>query len=250
VIGSCLDTVVLALLAEALVDYLAVLAYIVNINAYFFHPALKAYKGQAPELLALQKEQKKKGRDSLSSVGQVIGAYQSEVLSSAFREKDGRTELTVDLQKVPLYEDCSGGTLLNSSIYAFVEDIAFALADGQEFTLRFLYPAGTAPEEKAKIASIFKAHYAIKYKNIRDRLTKEMVLAISFVFIGFLLITIHLPYVAANSDSVYGEMLDIFGWVFTWEAVEILCVNSLDNQNELKRYRSLYNAEVADEKDK
>jgi hypothetical protein len=39
-------------------------------------------------------------------------------------------------------------------------------------------------------------------------------------------------------------MLDIFGWVFTWEAVEILCVNQVERQAELHRYRTLYTASI------
>lgn len=222
------------------------LAYIVDINAYFFRKKTLSLLDSS----TLSKEEKKERR--VASNGEVenleatISAYQKTYLAPCFKTQDNRLVLTVDLQGIDLYEPCSSATLLNGSIYSFVEDIAFLLAEGEELSLHFLYKEGTSEEEKKKIQTLFKAHYAILYKNVRDRLSKEMILAIIFVFIGFLLIAFHLPYVNANSNSVYGEMLDIFGWVFTWEAVEILAVNSLANSSEVRKYKALYSAQVAD----
>jgi hypothetical protein len=222
------------------------LAYIVDINAYFFRKKSAALFDES----SLSKEEKKARRASSNqeteNLESTIIVYQQTYLAPSFKLEGNRLVLTVDLQNIDLYEPCSSGTLLNSGIYSFVEDIAFLLAEGEELSLHFLYKEGTSSEEKTKIQAIFKAHYAILYKNVRDTLTKEMILAIIFVFVGFLLIAFHLPYVSANSNSVYGEMLDIFGWVFTWEAVEILAVNSLSNSAEVRKYKALYSAKTVD----
>jgi hypothetical protein len=225
---------------------IATLAYLLDINVYFFRK--KDVTAYSIPKAAVSKDAKETKQEALDHVDDVIADYQKGILSSAFEEKDGHLILTVDLRNGPLYEGFSGNTLLDGAIYAFVEDVTFALSNGQELALCFLFPEGMSEDEKAKVKKIFKAHYALAYKNLRDKLTKEMVLAITFIFIGFLLITLHLPYVNANGDSVYGEMLDIFGWVFAWEAIEILCVNAFDNQTELERYRSLYLAKTVDGK--
>lgn len=225
----------------ALINYLAAVAYLVDIDAYFFRKNGQLLK-ETPQARSDRLLMRKSSQKAIASIDEVIARYQQTILSPACHEENGHLVLAVDLTSGNAYEDCSNQTLLSSSIYSYVEDVAFALGAGREVTLRFAFPDGTSEEEKAKIIAIFKAHYAICYRNLRERLTKQMIMAISFVFIGFLLITGHLAYVASNSSSVYGEMLDIFGWVFAWEAIEILCVSSLDNQEELQRTRLLYTA--------
>jgi hypothetical protein len=235
---------VVSLLLSAGVSFLAPITYLTNIKVYFFNTEEKKKGQEKEEELSSSKEFKKYTKESLEKIDDVIYAYQTSILSSSYSEKDGHNELTVDLTSIPLYEDCSNSTLLNQAIYSFVENVAFAFKENFALSVRFLFPSSTSLEERKKVDAIFHAHYAISYKKMLEQLTKEMVLAITFVFIGFLLITFHLPYSNANSNSVYGEMLDIFGWVFTWEAVEILCVNQVERQAELHRYRTLYTASI------
>lgn len=240
------DEATLALLGF-LADLLTMLAFVIDIDAYFFRKDNDSLILRLQESKEQLQQEKTASKKALSSLENTIAEYQSSILPSAFKEENGHLELTIDLKDIPLYEDCSGKTLLNNAIYSFVEDVAFSLAAGHELSIRFLFPDGISAEEKKKVIAIFRAHYAIHYKNLRDKVTREMILAITFVFAGFLLITFHLPYVKADDQSVYGEMLDIFGWVFTWEAVEILCVNSLDNQGELHQYQLLYAAKIIEE---
>jgi hypothetical protein len=239
-VASLIDSPYFVVFVLAISDFVSILAYIVAVNSYFFRSQRQQVRAAATP------KEKEKARESLSLTQKVIADYRESILATSYTEKDGAFVLKVDLTDSPLYQDFSGKTLLNEGLYAFVEDVAFTLAEGQQLTLDFLFPENTSEEEKQKVFAIFKAHYALRYENMRNKLTKEMIMAISFVFVGFLLITVHLPYVAANSSSVYGEMLDIFGWVFTWEAVEILCVNSLDNQGELQRFKALYLARFLD----
>lgn len=227
-------------------DFLAAFAFILDASAYFFHRKDGSLIEDSISRNA-RKAQRKERTAAVNSLDETIALYRKEVLKDTFEKKDGRLILTVDLTSVPFYEDCSKNTLLNSAIYSYVEDVAFALADGEELSLRFLFPEGTPEEEKTKVEKIFHAHYAIRYRDMREKITKTMIIAISFVFIGFLLMTLHLLYTAANSDSVYGEMLDVFGWVFAWEAIEMLCVNSFDTGVDLRHCRSLYMAPAVNE---
>jgi hypothetical protein len=241
------DPISLLFLISSLGNFAASFTYIVDIDAYFFSKGDALIYHRKKETREERLARKEKSKSALEQLDKTITYYRDTILPASFQEKEGSLELLVDLSQSDLYEECSNGTLLNSAIYSFVEDVAFSLAEGHHLSLRFRFPSGLKDEEKKKIESIFRAHYAIRYKSLRDRLTKEMILAITFVFIGFVLITVHLPYVNADSNSVYGEMLDIFGWVFAWEAVEILCVNSLDNQAELHRSQLLYSADIAEE---
>jgi hypothetical protein len=247
IVESVNDPLGLLFLISSVGSFVASFIYIVDIDAYFFSKGDALIYHRKKETREERLDRKEKSRNALGRLDKTISYYRDTILPASFKEKEGSLELLVDLSQSDLYEECSNKTLLNSAIYSFVEDVAFSLAEGHRLSLRFRFPKGLADEEKKRVESIFRAHYAIRYRSLRDRLTKEMILAITFVFIGFVLITLHLPYVNADSNSVYGEMLDIFGWVFTWEAVEILCVNSLENQAELHRSQLLYTAEIAEE---
>jgi drug/metabolite transporter (DMT)-like permease len=86
-------------------------------------------------------------------------------------------------------------------------------------------------------------HYALKYKELRKKMDKQLILSILFIFIGVLILTIHSIYVSLNSTSIYGEVFDIMAWVFVWEAVQTLFVDSLDNRRDLRMYTLLYMAQ-------
>lgn len=189
----------------------------------------------------MTKNDDKKIRDNaIANIDSVLNQYQSNCGSLAFKEEDGHVSLTVDLKAVSLYKDCSNSALLNEDIYDFAEDISRYFDKPKDLTLNFLFADGTSLEDQERVKTIFKAHYASQYKALKEKLQKQLILALGFVFIGFILLTIHLAYTAYNSDSVYGEIIDIFAWVLIWEAAETLFVNSLDNQTDLKKYLLFY----------
>lgn len=69
---------------------------------------------------------------------------------------------------------------------------------------------------------------------------KQLILSILFIFIGFLILTGYTIYKSMNESSVFSEMFDIMAWVFVWEAVQTLFVDSLDNRKEIRMYQLLY----------
>ena len=190
-----------------------------------------------PESCLLMAKNKKQSRnDQLLEVEEAISKYQKGVGSLIMKhDHDGNDELTVDLTEVPLYKDCSRNCLLNPDIYEYVEEAVSLFHRHKQLTLHWVFAPGVEEEEQAKVQMIFRTHYANAYNDLRHKLRKELILAILFVFIGFLFLSFHLPFIKSNEYSVYGEILDIFGWVLIWEAGSIVFVNSLDNSRELNR---------------
>lgn len=174
--------------------------------------------------------------------------YRSTFGSVAMKEgRQGDDEILIDLRGVPLYRECSSGALLNPEIYDYVQELSSFFSKHNHFTIHWLFADDISPEEREKVKKIFRAHYANQHRSLARRLQKEALLALLFIFVGFLFLSFHLPFIQANGDSIYGEILDIFGWVLIWEAGSILFANSLDNQSELRWDLLLFNADF-DEK--
>lgn len=197
------------------------------------------------------KEPKQRYSDLIKEVETTISDYQQGIGSGLMKQNDkGEDELTMDLRTVPLYKDCSNDCLLNPDIYDYAEEAASLFRKHNKLTIRWLFADGISEEEKKKVQTIFRTHYANAFKLLRETLTKELIIAIIFVFTGFLFLSLHWPYVDANSSSIFGEILDIFGWVLIWEAGSILFINSVDNQRELKRDLFFFKAEAVEEETK
>lgn len=173
-----------------------------------------------------------------------IKTYREKVSSSMMIEdEDGNDELTIDLRETPLFHPCSNGCLLNPEIYSYAEEATSLFQAHKTFKIHWLFAAETSVEDQQKVQGIFRTHYANLYQGLEKKLTKEFILAILFIFVGFLFLSFHIPFADANASSIYAEILDIFGWVLIWEAGSILFVNSIDNTSELKRDLFFFNAD-------
>src|SRR5574344_2095233 len=176
----------------------------------------------------ISEENKKKINAEISRIDSIIDAYKSDKDLKAFEEGRENSTITVNLSQGEIYKEYSGHDLLNHGIYDFVEDAYDLFNNKLHLTIHFIFPEDMGNDEKERIKKIFKTHYAIKFKNNKEKNRKQLILSLIFLFTGFFLITIHLLYTATNSTSVYGEILDIFAWVFVWEACETMFVNSID----------------------
>ncbi|MCI2068149.1 MAG: hypothetical protein LKJ88_01040 [Bacilli bacterium] len=192
----------------------------------------------------MNKEEKKKNQAEFAKIDSLISTYKKGIAAHTFKENEELTVITVDLSKIDIYKDCSSETLLNDAIYEFAEDMFSSYSDAEKVSFSFVFPEGMKDEEKQKIKDIFHIHYGSKYKAAKIRLRKQMILSLIFVFIGFILLSLHLIYTTYNADSIYGEIIEIFAWVFIWEAAEALFVNSIDNRSDLNLFSALYLADL------
>jgi hypothetical protein len=188
----------------------------------------------------MKKADKKEREEQFVQIPALISAYKKDFASHVLTEKDGVSQIVLDLSKIDIYKECSSETLLNEAVYEFAEDMYSSYGEEDKVSFVFLFPEGMKEEERQKIKDIFHVHYASKVKAAQIRLRKQMIMALIFVFVGFILLSIHLIYTAYNSNSIYGEIIEIFAWVFIWEAAESLFVNAVDNRSDLNLFSALY----------
>ncbi|OPZ34702.1 MAG: hypothetical protein BWY98_00975 [Tenericutes bacterium ADurb.BinA155] len=195
-----------------------------------------------------QRRIRKERNAAIAKIDDVISAYKKEIAYETIQDDEEKgSTIHLDLTSIDIYDPLSKGSRLNPEIYDYVEDTINLGEHHNHLNITFTFPEKMSQQEKDKIFRIFNAHYAVAYRDSRARLTKQMILAILFVFMGFFFISIHWLYSKDNAYSVYGEILDIFGWVLIWEAGSSLFVNSLDEQKERARYLAFYLAPLKEQ---
>lgn len=199
-------------------------------------------------LMKNNKTERAEKRKENAALDQAVVTYRNTVGKNMMREGEkGDDEILLDLRESSLYQECSNKALLNPAIYDYAEEVVSLFDRHYHLTIHWLFAEDISPEEREQVKAIFRTHYANQHRHLKQKLQKEFLLALFFIFIGFLFLSFHLPFIQANGDSIYGEILDIFGWVLIWEAGSILFVNSLDNQADLTRDLFFFHAKF-DEK--
>jgi hypothetical protein len=190
------------------------------------------------------KEKKNNQRAKLEKIDSDLAFFQNEIAKDAIKDENGLSTISVDLKEVPLYQEGSSQVFLNQAIFDFVENAYSFLDKNDDFDINFKFAEGVGEEEQAKFKKLFAIHYARKYKDASESFRKRSVIAALFLFIGFILLSIHLYYVSFNSSSVYGEMIDILSWVLVWEAGEFIFLGSFESRAELRMFKNLYLADL------
>ena len=112
-------------------------------------------------------------QDKIKKVNQDIKNFLDNNGFENYIEKNNTSTIVVYLNEGTIYNDYSGKTLLNQSIYDYVED-AFKIVDKKiDLNFKFVYSNDVTKIEKENIEKAFKTHYALNLlqcKKIRKEL--------------------------------------------------------------------------------
>lgn len=75
-------------------------------------------------------------------------------------------------------------------------------------------------EEKKKYAAAIKNYYELKLKEEQRDFRKKTINSVIFAIIGIVALAVMFLLSAKNVGEVWKECIDIFAWVFLWEAVD------------------------------
>jgi hypothetical protein len=191
-----------------------------------------------------KKANRKRIGDELKKLNTYIEEYRSDQSIGSYVEADGHSTIYIDLTKDPIYKEYSGGNLLNNNIYDFIEDTYAFAKPGIDLSVSFKFPATMSEQEKSKIKQLYHSHYAIKYKALKQDMRKERIIAWIFMFIGVVLLSLDIAFKVQEPDSVATEVLDIFAWVFIWQAGDMFVFSSLQNYRQANIYLRLFTAKL------
>ncbi|MBQ7924313.1 MAG: hypothetical protein IJ329_03300 [Clostridia bacterium] len=95
-------------------------------------------------------------------------------------------------------------------------------------------------EEQVAYTEAISSFYHDKYESVRREKRRLVVLAAVMAIIGVLALTVMIGLeVTGTRTAVISEIIDVFAWVFLWEAVDLLCFQLLALRLKSWRYLSL-----------
>ena len=99
------------------------------------------------------------------------------------------------------------------------------------------------PVDEESIRQRLRENFCQEKDNINRSLRHYSVKAICLAGLGIIVLAI-MFILAANTDSILLEILDIIGWVAVWEATNIVILEAQDLRQLKKRYAALSKAEI------
>jgi hypothetical protein len=189
-------------------------------------------------------ETKAELKSTLDLIDQAVEDYKNDEKLGNFTEKDGVSTIYIDLTKDAVYKEYSGESMLSNDFYDFIEDTYDYMKKANFLVIDFKFPETMSQAEKDKIIKLYHAHYAINYKKARADIRRDRMLSIILFAIGFIFIAIDIAVKVNHPDSVWTEIIDIIGWVFVWQAGDLLFFTTLENQQKCAEYLRLFTAQI------
>jgi hypothetical protein len=203
-----------------------------------------ALKAKAQSRKAIKKAKKEKIHKEIQSVDDCIAAFKNSNNMVAFSEEEGKSTIFIDLTKGAAFNDYSSDSILNGDLYDYVENAYAALNKRNELCISFIYPETMTQAERDKIVAAFKAHFAIKYREMHKAIRNRLVMGLLLIFVGLVLLLIMNAYKSGAPDSLYVEAIDIMAWVFIWEGTSVLFLSSLEDGKEQRENIRIYTSEI------
>ena len=138
------------------------------------------------------------------------------------RDEEGRAvlEMTV-LKDEDFLSDFSAGKrpAVNAEIAEFLNECALPLLPNDSVRVK-IYSDCISQEEQPVYTAALKEYYAGHYKENHLAMRRNAVVSLILAIIGIAALAVPLTVTFLGRMPVLSEALDIFAWVFLWEAVD------------------------------
>lgn len=187
-----------------------------------------------------------KAKELLNRVDRNIQEYTQDLTLSNYSESLQNSTCTIytDLRNSPIYKDYSGQSLLANEIFDFIEDTYDIVKKNLRLNLLLIFPESTTPSEQEKIQKLIKVHYAVAYKKTRDEIRKNKIVAWILLGLGSLLFLCYGLLHYFDINFIFQNIIEIFSWVFIWEACDLFVFANGSKKMELFKYVRLFDADI------
>lgn len=111
--------------------------------------------------------------------------------------------------------------VISQEVAEFLENTVRAMPSKEGFSLNIKGDC-IDENEKQKYSLAIKNYYTLKFKDAERESRKKTIVSMAFTLIGVIALAIMI--ILSNHDNigeVWTECIDIFAWVFLWEAVDL-----------------------------
>lgn len=139
------------------------------------------------------------------------------------RDEEGRAVLEMCVRSDEYFlSDYSVGKkpAVDEDVAEFLEESARALRPKEPLTVKIYSDCIEEGEEKA-YSSALTEYYVRHYKQISRELWQNFVVSLVMALVGLVALAVGVTFTVLERHPVVSEALDIFAWVFLWEAVDL-----------------------------
>ncbi len=154
-------------------------------------------------------------------------------------------ELTIIDKTQFLSPFCGKKKIISSEVASYLENILNYYHPKFNLTLNILTKELTSKEEEQYKSAIIN-YYENNIIRIKRDLLRNLIISLIMLLIGAFFITIML---IINNHPIWSTILEIIGWVFVWEAVDIFFFKRHELNRELRKSIQIKNAKIIFQKE-
>ena len=113
----------------------------------------------------------------------------------------------------------TGKPVISSNVAEFLENSASGYHPKERLSLEIASNC-IDDTEKERYRKAIRNYFALKYEDVKRDMRRKTIISVWFTIIGILALTLMFVLDGFNLDSLWIECIDIFAWVFLWEAVD------------------------------
>lgn len=98
--------------------------------------------------------------------------------------------------------------------------------------------------EKPIYTNAIKNYFSLKHSEVKRDIARKTIISLIFALIGIIALVVMIVYENCFGNAVWTECIDIFAWVFLWEAVDQYFIERNGLLMKLRRLESFVNMEI------
>ncbi len=162
------------------------------------------------------------------------------------RDEEGRAvvKMTV-LRDEDFLSDFSAGSIpvISSQVAEFIEERTSAFSPQEPLSLN-IYSDCIDSQEKIVYDQALKEYYVRHYSENKRELVRNTFISAIMAAVGILALTVVILFYFFERHPVLTEIVDIFAWVFLWEAVDLFFLQRSVLRGKRARYLRLIEAKI------
>ena len=161
-------------------------------------------------------------------------------------DKDGRAQIFVGLRESDeFFSPYSYLTyeLMNEQVADYIDTCESGIPINDEITIDIHTEENTTNEEKQRIRKAVKRHNAEKVVILKEKLRRKTTFGLVWLVFGLTLLFLEIIFHLSDYGAI-GMIIDVAGWVFAWDGLEILISDRRSIKRQITRCYKLINAKV------
>lgn len=162
------------------------------------------------------------------------------------RDEEGRAVIEMCVRSDEYFlSDYSVGKCptIDGEVAQFLEERAMGFRPNESITVKIYSDCIDKQEEKA-YSSAFTEYYVRHYRQITRDLRQNLFVSLVMALVGLVALAVMVTFSILEKHPIVSEALDIFAWVFLWEAVDLFFLERSVLRRKRTRFLRLIDAQI------